>query len=346
MPLALIHTAQAAIKSAAKYLAAAACACLLLGPGLATAEPCPPPLAPLSPQEVQRLQRQEHPDRGVLWELSKGAQRGYLLGTIHVGQPEWLFPGPRTRQALRQAPAIALELDPADPATLQALLEMMRHESDVQKLILRHNPRLVARMDALAQQACVALPQFQTLGVVGKVLTLTMLSAQQDGYRAEYGVDLMLAAAARAARKPVKALETAQEQLEALGAVRSNRLADAATPQELDKVLTRIEDGTYRRQMQALAQDWSSGDLRALDELMRNCDCLDELDMKASLLDERNQRMARRIPALLDDYPGMVIAVGLLHMVGDGSLLQQLQAQGYAVRQLTGKGAEAAATPR
>ena len=276
----------------------------------------------------------------MLWELSKGTQHGYLLGTIHVGKLKWLFPGPRTQQALRQAPAIALELDPGDPATLQALLEMMRYDSDAQKLILRNNPQLVARMDALAQQACVALPQFQTLGVVGKLLTLTVQSAQQDGYHAEYGIDMLLAAAARAAHKPIKTLETAQEQLQALGAVRSNRLADAATPQDLDKALTHMEDGTYRRQMKAMAQNWNSGDLQALDELMRTCDCLDEFDMKATLLDDRNQRMAQRIPALLDEYPGMLIAVGLLHMVGDGNLLQQLQAQGYAVRQLTGKGAD------
>lgn len=281
----------------------------------------------------------------MLWELSKDGQRGYLLGTIHIARQAWAFPGPRTIQALRQAPAIALELDPSDSSTMQAMLEMMRHESDVQKLILRNNPQLVSRLDALAQQSCLDASRFQALGLLGKLLTLTLLDARQDGYHAEYGIDLTLAGLARATHKPIKALETAQEQIDALGALRSNRLADAATPQDLDKVLTRLEDGSYRRQMRQLAQDWSAGDLPALQELMRSCDCLDELDMKAALLDERNQRMAQRIPALLAEYPGMVIAVGMLHMVGEGSLLALLQAQGYEVRQLTGKGVDTSATP-
>ena len=314
---------------------------LLLG-GTAMARECP--AAPeLSAQELQQLQLQPQPERGVLWELSKDGQHGYLLGTIHVGQPQWVFPGPRTLQALRQAPAIALELEPDDPATLQALLEMMRHDSDVQKLILRNNPQLVARMDALAQRSCMDASRFQALGLLGKLLTLTLLDVRQQGYHAEYGIDLMLAGLARGARKPLKALETAQEQIDALGALRSNRLADAATPQDLDKVLTRLEDGSYRSQMRQLAEDWSRGDLQALEQLMRSCDCLDELDMKAALLDERNRRMAGRIPPLLAQYPGMLIAVGMLHMVGEGNLLALLQAQGYTVRQLTGKGAAAAA---
>ena len=98
-------------------------------------------------------------------------------------------------------------------------------------------------------------------------------------------------------------------------------------------------------EIEELAAHWQSGDLAAIDTMMRTCNCMDDIDMKAALLDTRNQRMAERIPALLDANPQLFIAVGLLHMVGENNLVDLLRQQGFTVRQLTGKGAAPASAP-
>ena len=262
---------------------------------------CPAP-AVKDPAVYQAESRKPHPDRGVLWQLRKGDTVAYLWGSIHVGQLPWIFPGPRTAQALRGAPAIALELDPVDPATLQALTQAMREDSDRQKLDMA-----------------------------------------RSGYHPAYGIDLNLAAMAHAVGKPVQAIETAQEQLLAMGLGGDGVPAQLATPDDIRKALDDIDSGKNRQVAQKLAEYWESGDLAALEQLMQDCQCLGDVGMQAALLDTRNQRMAERLPAMMAAQPQLFIAVGLLHMVGDNNLLQLLQKQGFTVRQLTGKGAEAAA---
>ena len=300
----------------------------------ATPVACPAPTAPTT-EQIATLRKQAQPDRGVLWEIRKGEQHAYLLGTIHLGKVEWIFPGPRTQQAIDGAPAIALELDPLDPQIAQQLSRYMTQDTDVQKLILRNNPQINERLDRLAATFCIPATQFNQLGVIGKMMTLGMMDAMAAGYSPLMGVDLMLAATARKAHKPIVALETVEEQINALG-LGSNKLADTATPEDFDKALTEVESGKSRALMRKLATLWQQGDLAGVDTLMRTCNCMDDIGMKAALLDERNQRMTQRIPQHIAQHPHLLIAVGLLHMVGDNNVLQLLEKQGYTVRLLTG----------
>lgn len=318
-----------------------------VAPTSATAPPQHCPAPPITdPAIIQATAKQPQPDRGVLWELRKGTQTGYLFGTIHVGKLAWVFPGPRTAQALRNAPAIALELNPLDPATVQALMQALRDDSDVQRLIMRNNPQLVARMDGIAQSMCIDSSGWkQTNSTAGKLLALAMTDIARTGYNVAYGIDVNLAAMAQAGKRPIHALETAQEQIEAMGLDAGSSLKKAATPDEIDKLLGDIHNGKNRQVIEELASHWQSGDLAAIDTMMRTCNCMDDIDMKAALLDTRNQRMAARIPALLDANPQLFIAVGLLHMVGENNLVDLLRQQGFTVRQLTGKGAAPASAP-
>lgn len=303
---------------------------------------CPAP--PVTDPAVYEAQaRKPQPDRGVLWELRRGQELAYLWGSIHVGQLSWIFPGPRTTQALRSAPAIALELDPVDPATLQALAQAMREDSDRQKLVMRQHPELLSRMGQMATASCVDMTTWQAhAATLARLITLGMQDVARSGYLAAYGIDLNLAAMAHAVGKPVKAIETAQEQLAAIGLGGNGVPAQLATPDDIRKALDDIDSGKGRQVALDLARYWETGDLPALEQLLRDCQCLGDMGMKTALLDDRNQRMAERLPALIAANPQLFIAVGLLHMVGDNNLLELLQKQGFTVRQLTGKGADAA----
>lgn len=304
----------------------------------AKASPACPPQPQTDPALYQAETHKPHPDQGVLWELRKGEQVAYLFGTVHVGQLPWIYPGPRTAQALREAPAVALELDPLDPATLQTIAQAMGKDSEPQTIIMRNNPALVERMDGMAQALCIPASAWGGLATLPKIVALSMGDLAHSGYHMAYGQDINIAAMARALKKPVKALETAQEQIDAMG-LGSSDLSKLATPSELSRALDDIEKGKNRDLMATLAQQWRSGDLQAMDQLVRTCDCMGDIAMQSALLTERNQRMAARIPALIAEHPKLLIAVGTLHMVGEGNLLPLLQQQGYAIRQLTGKGA-------
>ena len=96
---------------------------LATAPARAAAD-CPPQASPPTAGQLRDGLRDAR-DRGLLWRIDKDGQTGWLYGTLHVGRPAWASPGPRVHQALREADTVALELDLADPAVLQAFGEAL-----------------------------------------------------------------------------------------------------------------------------------------------------------------------------------------------------------------------------
>ena len=84
-------------------------------PGHAAGPACPPAPPKPTPEMMQSAMRTAT-DHGYLWRISKDGRTSYLYGTIHVGKPEWIFPGPTVMEALRATDTMALEFDMMDPA--------------------------------------------------------------------------------------------------------------------------------------------------------------------------------------------------------------------------------------
>ena len=129
----------------------ALCALLALwAPGLqAQANDCPPVAGPPTPEQLQQGQAKAR-DRGALWKLHKDGRTSYLYGTAHVGQLEWVFPGPNLRQALRETEVLAVEVDVTAPDTQREMAEAQREAAP---LTLSEEEQ--RRLDAQAKAACV-----------------------------------------------------------------------------------------------------------------------------------------------------------------------------------------------
>ena len=75
--------------------------CLLAGPAWAEA------LAPVAAPAATTT-----PNRGALFKVEQGGRTLYLFGTIHVGTRDFYPLEPRLAGVLKQAPVLALEIDP------------------------------------------------------------------------------------------------------------------------------------------------------------------------------------------------------------------------------------------
>src|SRR5262245_1996417 len=92
---------------------------LLAGP--ANAQPvCPPVPSPPTTEQVQAALPSAR-DRGALWTIDKAGRRSWLYGSIHIGNLDMAVPGPKVRQAIAAAEVIALEVDPGNSATMEAI---------------------------------------------------------------------------------------------------------------------------------------------------------------------------------------------------------------------------------
>lgn len=311
----------------AQWLRRAVCLWPLAAPAVA-APTCPPPLP--QPTEAQ-FAAAERTDRGLLWSLERDGRTSYLYGTMHVGRPEWTRLGPRVSEALRASDVVALEIDPTDAGTQAELTGQGGKPA-------RLPPALRTRLERQIAAACLPRGALAALDPAMQAVTLSVLEARWAGLDALYAQELALAERAHANAQPIVALETAALQKQLLVPTSS-----AETAALIDTTLRQLEAGSGRRSIARLAQAWENGDLAALSDYPRWCDCArtpaEQAAMRA-LNDDRNPGLADGIARLHGEGRTVFAAVGALHMTGPQALPKLMAERGFKVQQRVPPGAQ------
>lgn len=285
----------------------------------AAAPSCPPPVqVPVGNAAAER-------DRGLLWKVSRDGRTSWLYGTLHVGKPTWRRFGPQMNAALKATDVLALEIDPSDPALLDALAEIRSPAS--------LPDALQSRLAKAFERACVAGESMATLHPVLQASTLTVLEARWLGMDPSYSMEQLLATQVRGAGRKVVSLETVAQQKAALV---PDDADDALAV--LEQTLAQLEDKSGRRVLDKLAQAWERGDLAALEDYEAWCECVAneaEKTFMRKLNDERNPPLADGIEAQHKAGKRVFAAVGALHMTGAQSLPKLMQQRGFKVERVS-----------
>jgi hypothetical protein len=312
-------------------------ACVLIAASVrapASEVPAPAPAASVAaatpaeaivcPPEVARHAAAPAVDRGLLWRIGRDGRTSYLFGTIHVGRPSWRTLGPRTAAALRETDVTALEIDPGDPVVVTAL--GFSPPAPPLPAALRQ------RLQRATERACLPRAALAALHPVLQATTLTLLDARWLGLEPAYSMEMLLADRARASGRRVISLESIERQQAALV---------PAEPAEalalVEHALEQLENQASRRMLGRLVAAWEHGDLEALEDYDRWCECAhDEAEhaLLRRLNDERNPHLARGIAELHLRGRRVFAAVGALHMTGPQALPRLLQAHGFSVERV------------
>ncbi len=285
----------------------------------------PPPRMPTAEERAAGMRSAQ--DHGFLWRIRKDGRTSYLYGTLHVGRPEWMYPGPHLRDAIAASDVVALELDLLDPQ-IQAKMAagvLARAGKTV-------GPSLTERLKKSIRAACMPDAVIGTMSPELLSLTLVLLASRSQGLDPSYASDAVLAGIGHGARKTVTLLETPERQLE---------LLDGRTPEETETIVSQaldsIDDGKAVGMVRRLARVWADGRLADLEHYADWCDCLDSDEDRAMmkrLVDERNPGMADAIDAIHASGKSVFAAVGSLHMIGKVGLLASMRARGYEVERI------------
>lgn len=297
----------------------------LLAPA-AWSKECPPVAQAPTPERVQEAVKQAK-DRGALWSLQKDGRRSYLYGTVHIGRFEWMFPGPKLREALKSTEVLAVEVDITDP---EFRPQMMAAQAQAAPLKLSEDEQ--RRLDAQAEAACLPRAALAALHPTMQAVTYISLAGRHDGLDPSFGQELMLLGAARAAARPVVTLESVPLQMALL------MPADAALARQmLLQSIESLEKDEARTTLRRLGQAWEAGDLESIGTPEKLCQCqpsAQELAFQRQLNDDRNPHLARRIAEEHAKGKPLLAAVGLLHMTGPKALTEQLKALGFTVERV------------
>lgn len=262
----------------------------------------------------------------ALWVVRDEDSTIYLLGTVHVLRPDTVWRTPAIDRAMAESDALWIEVEADDPAAMQPLVA--RYGLDpARPLSSKLTPEQKARLDAAAAGMGASGAALEPLRPWLAGLTLSVGPLVKAGYDPASGVESRLKAAARDAGKPIRTLETLEQQI--------GFFANLPPAVELAFLLSALDEmDTGPATLDALVAAWSAGDQEALNALMVSEMAADYPELYQALLVDRNKDWAGQIQILLAGKGVTVIAVGAAHLVGDDSVQVQLLARDIAVERL------------
>lgn len=270
------------------------------------------------------------PKRGALFKISRAEHTLFLFGTIHVGQPDFYPLEAQVTTALTEASAVALELDPLNAAPLQQAVQQygLYPAGAAQKL----PPPLQRRLSALLNKYHVPADAVAQMKPWMVAIALTLNEFAARGYQSGLAVDAYLSGFAQAQKKPLVELETAQDQLALFG-----KLSRGDQIRFLEDTMTEIENSVEAKKIAQLASLWRNADVAGLDrlalELARDPTFSGKF-FQRTMLDGRNPALANGIEKLLVSEKNAFAGIGILHLVGAGSVPALLRQRGYTVQRI------------
>ena len=262
-------------------------------------------------------------DRGLLWRVEgAGAPPSHVFGTIHLAdQRVTQLPQPVTR-ALADARSLTIEVG-LDAGAMVALANRMLY-LDGRDLPGAVGAELYEKAAALTGKLGLPEPAVRLLKPWALALLLSVPPQNPEDV-----LDLVLARMAREQGKPVHELETLEEQVAVF-----EGMNDADQVMFLRQAVADYE--RMPRLIGRMVETWLARDLAGMRRIGEEAagggpeaKRLHET-FSRRLLTERNVRMAMRLQARLKEG-GTFVAVGALHLTGEGGVLAELERRGWKV---------------
>lgn len=272
-------------------------------------------------------QAQTYPAEPAMWVVRDADSTIYLFGTVHILKPDMVWRTPRVERAFNSADELVLEIqDVADPAALAPAVQ--KHGLDFARpLSTKLNEEDKARFTLVAKQLGVPVEQFEPMRPWLASVQITVSQLTRMGFDPNAGVDKLLKAAADQAGKPVRGLETAEQQMSFFGS-----LAPEIELELFRQSLDEFEEGAAM--LERLADGWSRGDLKVLEDELVTDMKREAPELYKVILVDRNADWTNQIATMLDGKGVSFIAVGSGHLVGPDSVQAMLKARGIEAERM------------
>lgn len=265
--------------------------------------------------------------QGLLWQVAKdGRPVAQVFGTIHLADPEVLaLPAP-VLDAFRGASSLAVETV-LDGEAVKTLGMAMALPAD-------RNLQDLVPADVFSKAVAAAQPyglQAQHLNRLKPWAVAMLITVPPDEIMrrnaGQLALDLWFVNEARAAAKPVHALETVMDQIDVFESL-------PAADQAAYLGAAAIDVAEKQRLMAAMKAAWLRRDLdavrKATRENMPDSEKRFAARLEKGLLEARNRHMAERMVARFGEGNAFV-AIGALHLPGDDGVLHLLEQRGYTL---------------
>lgn len=318
------------------------------------------------------LHRKQTDLNSFLWTI-KREPPSYFYGTIHVPYTRvWDFIPENSKQAFQESNIVYFELDLTDPYTISALTscQLLPQGENLQDVLPRD---IYRRLKRHLEYVKLMMPSWMTPDQRGKglyadylfnaiagnwerkrpVWVMLMVNSLTEADIKTRGVpvlDLYLAQEAERMRKRTGAVEKVEEQCHPLNGLNFSQVIFALNQTLLQQESLRAGSLQVPYTTEDLIRHYNCGDLNSI---IFNHDTsqvpnfnnvtlppseqvtAQEIDsyFRQELIYKRNERMGKRVKALLEEHPdkSFFFAFGAGHFLGNNTVIDVLRRQGYEV---------------
>ena len=268
----------------------------------------------------------EGPARPAMWVVQDEDTRIVILGSVHQLPPDLEWTGGLLTPELAAADELILELAPAELAKAPALFASTSSDEPVASLDRRFGQSTAERVRDYAADAGIDTDDVDRMESWALAIAVGNVITADNGLTSDNGVETRVTAAFAANNRPISGFETAAQQLAMF-----DDLPDAAQNAMVASSIAR--SGEARTRTRRLLSAWTRGDTTTLaaaaDEAMADTPALIE-----PVIHARNRAWADALAGRMQRPGDLFVAVGAGHLVGGGSLIEELQARGFAARRL------------
>jgi len=294
--------------------------------------------APAPAQETAPPKKPEPPAHTFLWKVEReGLATNYLFGTIHVPDDRIHALHPEVKAAMEQAQALIGELDLSDTSEMEKKITAAGTLPEGQSLKELLPEDLYQDLDEILSSYDLRAALLDRLKPFMVSLTMAQLELLDEMAAGKKALDVRLFAVAQHKGMQVGAVETVDEQIEAL----ANTLTMEESILELRELVDEFKKAKERKigPLERVMLAWLSGSERYLLAIANETwDPEDPVDRRTreALLYKRNRNMAARSAKMMREHPETrhVFAFGTFHFIGEQSVVELLQKDGFTVTRL------------
>ncbi|XP_017572885.2 metalloprotease TIKI1 [Pygocentrus nattereri] len=318
------------------------------------------------------LNRKQNELNSFLWTIKRDPP-SYFYGTIHVPYTRvWDYIPENSKKAFQESNIVYFELDLTDPYTISALTscQLLPQGENLQNVLPRD---IYRRLKRHLEYVKLMMPSWMTPDQRGKglyadylfnaiagnwerkrpVWVMLMVNSLTEADIKTRGVpvlDLYLAQEAERMKKKTGAVEKVEEQCHPLNGLNFSQVIFALNQTLLQQESLRAGSLQVPYTTEDLIKHYNCGDLNSI---IFNHDTsqvpnfnnatlppseqitAQEIDsyFRQELIYKRNERMGKRVKALLEEHPdkSFFFAFGAGHFLGNNTVIDVLSRQGYEV---------------
>ena len=265
-------------------------------------------------------------DGPAIWVAKDYDSTLYLFGTVHLLPDELSWQKEDMRQAFQEAGTVFFEVDTGPDGQIAAtvLTTSLGMRSDGLRLSDGLDNYQLNLLEAAANNGNLTIASLDAMKPWLATEFLAFSAAKNAGLNPDLAADEALKSRARRQQKNIIYLETTEDQIRA-----SADLPDFVQNAVLTETLE-----NYNRlgdEMTLIAKSWAIGRTDFLTQELIKPMKARAPEVFNALLRDRNRKWANTLSRFMEDSGTGFVAVGTAHLLGDGSLLDELREQGYTV---------------